>query len=644
MWAGLQQQASSRHRPFSIALGDAAARPHKNSTLSARRVRARSGALSREQSDRLLRDAVTGFRTQPFEFDYQVRDDMVVGKIPGDLRGTYFRNGPGLQVADRRYQRHHLDGDGCVFSLAFPGGGRMPRFVNKYVRTEGFVAEQAAGKPLYRNAFTRGAADGSSTAFFNPFDLSFKNVANTGVLFWAGRLWALWEAGRPYALDPRTLTTLGEDTMGGRIGPRLAAHYRVVINEAQRNADPPAEQTRSPPGRTCVCFSTLVTLHGTEMEFYEFDEDGRLSMHSRQALHGFDVMPIHDMVVTPHWYVVLLGPVRFDVWKLLTEYAASKCSLAELLRFDPRSPGRMLLFSRPPRSFEDDARTPRDLPPPVIVRCPPFFSFHHVNAYEREEDGRAQHETVVLDTVGWEDLDIAVTQHNVSQDYFRGGCRSHLYRLVVDVTSETTRVCERMLRRTVEFPQVNPAINGRPYRYAYFAADAVDDDVDWAPAQALLKVTLPLDERTDRCVHRRRGVVHAGSEVPRTEQQRDEVKTTALSPSKGGGVRTAEWRPGDRCFVQEPVFVPKRQPFPKLEHQEEDDGWIIVAVHNAATLKGEIAVLDARRVEDGPVALIKLPHALPYGLHGAWTDAYLGPDPGDTAVPAWRPPHRIRQL
>jgi hypothetical protein len=44
---------------------------------------------------------------------------------------------------------------------------------------------QAAGKPLYRSAFTTGAADGSP--FFNPFDLDMKNVANTGACRPGGR-------------------------------------------------------------------------------------------------------------------------------------------------------------------------------------------------------------------------------------------------------------------------------------------------------------------------------------------------------------------------------------------------------------------------------------------------------------------------
>jgi hypothetical protein len=53
------------------------------------------------------------------------------------------------------------------------------------------VLPQAAGRPVHRTAFTRGAADGS--LLFNPFDFTLKNVANTGVLNWGGRLLALYE-------------------------------------------------------------------------------------------------------------------------------------------------------------------------------------------------------------------------------------------------------------------------------------------------------------------------------------------------------------------------------------------------------------------------------------------------------------------
>ncbi len=70
---------------------------------------------------------------------------QVEGTIPKELEGTFFRNGPGLQVTNRNYQRHAFDGDGLVCSFAFKGGRVF--FRNKYVRTKGFVAEQV-GEPL----------------------------------------------------------------------------------------------------------------------------------------------------------------------------------------------------------------------------------------------------------------------------------------------------------------------------------------------------------------------------------------------------------------------------------------------------------------------------------------------------------------
>jgi len=862
----------------------------------------------------MLQDVVTMFRTQPLEFDYWVEEGMVSGKIPEELKGTYFRNGPGLQIGHERYQRHYLDGDGCVLSLAFPGGGRMPRFSNKYVRTKGFMAEQEAGRPLYRNAFTRGAADGSS--LFNPLDLSFKNVANTGVLYWAERLWALWEVGRPYELNPRTLDTLGESNMDGQIGQRLAGHYRVV---------------REPSGQLrCVCFGTLVTISGTEIEFYEFDEAGKVVVKSRQSLQGFDIMPIHDMLVTDHWYIVLLGPVKFDVLRLLSDYATSKCSLAELMEFDSSLPSKIMLFPRPGKfgpasssassstrgspasansessvnavvqhndgtitvsrelrvspspgpvrnssgrgsssssssssssinsdkgqkitldkastgrtsghtgsdktrasaqaasspsagyvslsregsSYEDyglgasssstssssvnssavhggvggshssarsnlvstirssgwhaplqdtlpqtsmppsPSASPHaaaaashsvnhassaggsggasgggdgaaaaaargggnrpdhvmyslDLPPPRVVQGPSFFSFHHVNAYEVQGGGQ-----IVMDTIGWQDLKVEVTQHNVTEDFFSSGSRSHLHRLLIDVPTARILSCTRLLRRTLEFPTMNLASTAQAHRHAYFASDDVDDEVAWAPAQVLLKVTLPHTEGQQQ-QSKQSSALHIGSngsdhgtsssmdisstgsdssysssvesisgvssrsessssssDTRRGAHDSDSsglVQLDTAGPqqppcrqlqwcqqqqwcrqlgegdaSRASGVVTAEWRPGERCFVQEPLFVPRAG-----SDGAEDEGWIIVAVHNAATLRGEVAILDAQRIEDGPVATIRLPHALPYGLHGTWAYEYLGPDPEDPSVPQWREPNRVREL
>lgn len=54
------------------------------------------------------------------------------------------------------------------------------------------MQEQQARRLLYRGAFSVGNPAGG--LFYNPFDLSVKGIANTGVVHWAGKLLALYEA------------------------------------------------------------------------------------------------------------------------------------------------------------------------------------------------------------------------------------------------------------------------------------------------------------------------------------------------------------------------------------------------------------------------------------------------------------------
>jgi carotenoid cleavage dioxygenase-like enzyme len=42
-----------------------------------------------------------------------------------------------------------------------------------------------------------------------------------------------------------------------------------------------------------------------------------------------------------------------------------------------------------------------------VISAPPFFSFHHVNAYELNGGER-----VVLDTISWQDIAFEVSQHS----------------------------------------------------------------------------------------------------------------------------------------------------------------------------------------------------------------------------------------
>ena len=50
----------------------------------------------------------------------------------------------------------------------------------------------------------------------------------------------------------------------------------------------------------------------------------------------------------------------------------------------------------------------------------------------------------------------------------------------------------------------------------------------------------------------------------------------------------------------------------------EDDGWLMSFVSDRATERSELVILDARDVEAGPIARVKMAARVPIGFHGSW--------------------------
>jgi hypothetical protein len=62
----------------------------------------------------------------------------------------------------------------------------------------------------------------------------------------------------------------------------------------------------------------------------------------------------------------------------------------------------------------------------------------------------------------------------------------------------------------------------------------------------------------------------------------------------------------------EPVFVPR------APDADEDDGWILAYLHNAAIDKTDVVILHAHDVTGPPVATIHLPVRVPFGFRGSF--------------------------
>lgn len=399
-----------------------------------------------EATRAVTRDWARGYESQHHEYTLEL--SAAEGRIPPELHGTLYRNGPGLLDVAGVPVHHPFDGDGMVAAVHFEAG--RAHYRNRMVRTAAYLAEQRAGRPLFRGVFGTQLPGGLLT---NAFNLRLKNIANTGVLAWGERLLALWEAAEPHRLDPTTLETLGLDRLDGLLGEGepFAAHYHI---------DPACALDGGQPA--LVNFGMRVGLN-TTLTLFEFGPDFDLRRHHAYQLDGFAFL--HDMAITPNYVLFIQNPIRYDP----LPYAFGLQSAAQGLRSLPDAPSTIIVIPRQPgvgrvRSF----------------RAPNGFVWHHVNAYEDRDD-------LVIDSI-WYDSYVGISP----ETDFR----------TIDVTTlppgrlartrinlRTGSLERRFLgERCCEFPTLHPAAVGRPYRYAYLCAgDAPSGN---AHLQAIWKVDL----------------------------------------------------------------------------------------------------------------------------------------------------------
>lgn len=153
----------------------------------------------------------------PITAEIEAGELGVIGELPQDLSGCYFRNGPNpIHRPGNKY--HPFDGDGMIHGVYFHQGKASYR--NRYIATHARALEAERGQAIWPGVM-------------GPFDFSLpefpiKDTANTDVLLYNGQLVGLWyNAGHPYALDPATLATRGPFQLSGRPSRRLSAHAKV---------------------------------------------------------------------------------------------------------------------------------------------------------------------------------------------------------------------------------------------------------------------------------------------------------------------------------------------------------------------------------------------------------------------------------
>mmetsp|Transcript_125405 Transcript_125405/g.316023 ORF Transcript_125405/g.316023 Transcript_125405/m.316023 type:complete len:923 (+) Transcript_125405:83-2851(+) len=273
------------------------------------------------------------------------------GELPGDLRGTFFRNGPGVMDVYGTKLAHPIDGDGLIGKLTFHGDGRAS-FVARFVETATHVKEREAKKMLFHGQMASRAPTK---------DYRFRDPSHTNVFAWGGRLLTCHEYTLPHEMDPRTLRTIGPTDLGGTITKTksFCAHYRVdqhtdrLVTVSFR----PERPSFGGPGRP------------SQLHICEFDRCWALQAEAYHEIPGLNYC--HDLVVTPSYYVVHQTPFVKVNLEAAQKILTGEQLPGEQMKLNKELPCRLLLI-------------PRKGGEPILVDLPePCHVYHFGHAVER---------------------------------------------------------------------------------------------------------------------------------------------------------------------------------------------------------------------------------------------------------------------
>ncbi|WP_204114512.1 carotenoid oxygenase family protein [Shimia biformata] len=362
---------------------------------------------------------------KPIELEYTAKgpDLQVIGEVPKDLQGMYVRNGHN-QVHDPIGKYHPFDGDGMLHAIWFNEG--KVEYRNRYTRTTGFLAEQAAGKSLWPGIIEPKKYGRRGWGSIG----KMKDNSGTDVAVHAGKIIvAMSQCSEGYRLDPLTLETLGPDEDWSQVlGDRgICSHFKVdeVTNHM-------------------MFFNFSET--APYMHYGVVDGDNNLVHYVPIDLPG-PRWP-HDMGMTENYSILHDLPMFFDPERLKQG--------SHRLHFHRDMPARFGVIPR--FGTSEDVKW---------FEAEPCYILHLSNSYEEGDwvimDGCIMTNPLPdmsdLSPEGYDRLCRMLDMHTT-------GTRMHRWRFNMK-TGECRE--EQLDDQISEFPMVNGRVHGRPYRYSYNA-------------------------------------------------------------------------------------------------------------------------------------------------------------------------------
>ncbi len=353
----------------------------------------------------------------PIQMECEAPDLVIRGEVPRDLNGTFFRNGPNPQFAPRgRY--HWFGGDGMLHAFAVRDGHVSYR--NRWVRTLKWRLEHEAGTSLF-SAFDRMASDERVRT------MQTDGLANTNVVWHAGKLLALEEAHAPFQVDPDTLESLGPWTFQDKLVGPMTAHPKI---------DPET-------GEMLFFGYNTAGMMTPDMSFHVVDRNGRLT-RSETFQAPYAAM-VHDFMVTRDHVIFPIMPLTGSMERAM--------SGAPAYAWEPEMGTRIGIMPR--------SGTVADM---RWFKGDPAYVFHPMNAHTRGD-------TVVCDVCEFEEAPLFPKPDGTPGDPSKAVPRLTRWTFDLARNSSDYKV-ERLSDLACEFPRLDERRTGLDYRYGYFACDS----------------------------------------------------------------------------------------------------------------------------------------------------------------------------
>lgn len=427
---------------------------------------------------------------------------ILAGRIPDGLRGTLYRNGPARLERNGIRVGHWFDGDGAILAVNFTDIETVG--VYRYVQTTGYQEETAAGKLLYGNYGM--TAPG---IIWNQWIKPVKNAANTSVLALPDKLLALWEGGKPHALDLQTLETCSEDDLGYLTkGLSYSAHCKQ-------------------DGNTGEIFNFGVTpALNAILNIYKSDSTGKIIKTATHQLKGVPI--IHDFVLAGQYLIFFISPVRLNLWPVLL----GTSNYSDSLEWLPQLGTQIIVFDRESLSLVSQGETES------------WFQWHFANGYVDATGA------VIVDIARYEDFQTNQYLREVATGETHTIAKSTFSQVQLNPLTGKVIKIEQLSDKHCEFPSVPQQNVGQFSRYTYMSGFQPGTDI----AKEIINTIACFDHQTGTLTEANIGENRYPSEPIYVQDSQKSEQGWLLTVVYDGNTHSSEvWVFASDALNQEPV-------------------------------------------------------------------------------------------